>query len=186
MRKLRERIITAAGDLFAEYGYPNVSTKQIASRIGINESTILRRFGSKEELGRAVARSLTEWYATEETPDSFRRLDLETFARLIVARNVDNLTARWMRIYFALCQYFPAELAYKVPTKRHELFIEKISEYQRNGLIIPGNPSEIAAALLYAIYGFFSTVYVVHHPAHPGHKSCIELIVKIWLRGIQA
>jgi AcrR family transcriptional regulator len=48
-------IITAARALFAERPYDQVSLPVIAERAGVTVQTVLRRFGSKEELFAAVA-----------------------------------------------------------------------------------------------------------------------------------
>ena len=49
---LRERILTAAGRLFCECGVRGTTTRRIASEAGVNEVTLFRQFGSKEELLR--------------------------------------------------------------------------------------------------------------------------------------
>ena len=184
MPEIRKRIIESAGDLFADRSYPNVSTKQIAERADVNESTVLRRFGSKEGVGRAVARSLTDWYATETTPESIRNLDLETITKFVVMRNADHLTKRWVRIYLSLWQYFPDELSYETPTQRHKYFIEKVAECQRSGRVVPGRPEDIAAALLYALYGFFITQALGLNTTHSAGLDYVNILTEIWLRGI--
>lgn len=44
------RILTSAMDLFSERGYKTTTTREIASRAGVNELTLFRHFGSKERL----------------------------------------------------------------------------------------------------------------------------------------
>jgi hypothetical protein len=58
------RAITAAARaLFAERAYDEVSLPAIADRAAVTVQTVLRRFGSKEELFAAAARS-TPWRRT--------------------------------------------------------------------------------------------------------------------------
>src|SRR5437763_9712907 len=52
-----ERIIRAAGELFIDNAYDEVSLDEIAARAGVSTQTIIRRYGSKEAL---FSRSL-EW-----------------------------------------------------------------------------------------------------------------------------
>ena len=49
-----ERILCAATLLFAEYGYHGVSTREIASAVGLNVATVSYHTGSKAELYRQV------------------------------------------------------------------------------------------------------------------------------------
>lgn len=46
----RERILEAAGTLFVELGYARTTTRAIADAAGINEVTLFRHFGSKQNL----------------------------------------------------------------------------------------------------------------------------------------
>ncbi len=47
---LRERILRAATELYAETGFRGTTTRQIAQRAGVNEVTLFRHFGSKTAL----------------------------------------------------------------------------------------------------------------------------------------
>ncbi len=54
-------IMSVAEDLFAERGYASVSTREIASRAGITEMTLFRKFHTKRELfNRILAESWPE------------------------------------------------------------------------------------------------------------------------------
>jgi AcrR family transcriptional regulator len=47
---LREKILHAATELYAETGFRGTTTRQIAQRAGVNEVTLFRHFGSKTAL----------------------------------------------------------------------------------------------------------------------------------------
>ena len=49
-----KNILHAARDLFAEKGFSNITTRQIARRAGVNEVTLFRHFGTKAALYEAV------------------------------------------------------------------------------------------------------------------------------------
>jgi AcrR family transcriptional regulator len=49
---LRARILDAAARVFAETGYRGATTRRIAQEAGVNEVTLFRQFGSKDELLR--------------------------------------------------------------------------------------------------------------------------------------
>lgn len=55
-----ERIIRAAGSLFAERGYTGTTTRAIAEAAGVNEVTIFRRFESKAGILRAMGERFSE------------------------------------------------------------------------------------------------------------------------------
>ncbi len=50
----RQKIMDAAGKLFAEKGYSETTTLAIAAQAGVNETTIFRNFGSKKNLYREI------------------------------------------------------------------------------------------------------------------------------------
>src|SRR4051812_38338200 len=52
-----DRILGAAISLFASTGYDDVSLRAVADRAGVTEKTVLRRFGSKDGLLLAAART---------------------------------------------------------------------------------------------------------------------------------
>ena len=47
---LRDKILRAATELYAETGFRGTTTRQIAQRAGVNEVTLFRHFGSKTAL----------------------------------------------------------------------------------------------------------------------------------------
>lgn len=53
----RQKIIDAAFKLFGEHGYTGSSTRAIAAEAGVNEVTLFRHFGSKQNLFRACMES---------------------------------------------------------------------------------------------------------------------------------
>jgi len=48
--EFRERILTAAAEVYAETGFRGATTRRIAERAGVNEITLFRHFGSKTRL----------------------------------------------------------------------------------------------------------------------------------------
>lgn len=79
----RDRIVRAAARVFSEAGYRGATTRRIAAAAGVNEVTLFRHFGSKDELIReAIAFSgrrddFTPLPARPEDP----AMELTTFSR---------------------------------------------------------------------------------------------------------
>ena len=52
----RQKILSAAAQIFAEKGYANTSTKEIAFQADMGESTLYNYFDSKRDILLAIAR----------------------------------------------------------------------------------------------------------------------------------
>ena len=58
---VRDQLLLAAAQVYAEGGYHGATTRRIASAAGVNEITLFRQFGSKDVLLReALARCQDE------------------------------------------------------------------------------------------------------------------------------
>lgn len=57
-RNVKQRILQAAGDLFAENGFDNVSTRQIADKAEVRHGSIYYHFTNKETLYEQVFRKV--------------------------------------------------------------------------------------------------------------------------------
>lgn len=74
---VRDQLLSAAAQVYAEGGYHGATTRRIASAAGVNEITLFRHFGSKEVLLReALARCQGEGSAPlpEAPADPLREL----------------------------------------------------------------------------------------------------------------
>lgn len=92
--RTRGDIVHAAGRRFAQVGYSHVTLKEIADDVGITPALIIRYFGSKEGLFRAVAQDT----AGHEPPVPAISDDIsslaERFAGFLIAYWQDE-DARW-------------------------------------------------------------------------------------------
>lgn len=75
-------ILDAAADLFVAEEYDDVTLAAIAERAGVTLQTVLRRFGSKDELFGAVSREKAAQIRGERVPE--RRGDARAAVRAIV------------------------------------------------------------------------------------------------------
>jgi AcrR family transcriptional regulator len=95
-RQTEERILTAAGQLFAERGYERTTIRAVAKAAGVDAGLVMHYFGSKDELfGRAASLPADELPGgtAEQMVDGLldslaKRLDGEPVASLAVLRSM--------------------------------------------------------------------------------------------------
>jgi AcrR family transcriptional regulator len=91
---LRERILTAADDLFGKQGIRGVGVEAIAEAAGTNKMTLYRYFESKEELiaewvGGIIARKEAEFDELSAAHKGDPKGLLQAWSRLIAAKLAD-------------------------------------------------------------------------------------------------
>lgn len=84
--KTVDTVLNAAIELFAQNGYVATTTRALASRAGVNEVTIFRRFGSKAGVLQAIAERIRSETAGEISIEELRSHDTrEALRRLATA-----------------------------------------------------------------------------------------------------
>jgi AcrR family transcriptional regulator len=66
--KTERRLLEAAGEIFAEFGYRAATVRQICEKAGANIAAVNYHFGDKEKLYLAVLRSVPEAYLEKYPP----------------------------------------------------------------------------------------------------------------------
>ncbi len=86
----KQRLLTAAKDLFSVYGYEGTSTRAIADRAGVGQPLVSYHFTNKGELWRAAVGSLFEDFGAllRSRIHGLRGVDDETVLKLIVGEYV--------------------------------------------------------------------------------------------------
>jgi len=81
--EVRDRILKAAAEAFAEVGFRGATTRRIAQMAGVNEITLFRHFGSKERLLQEAIACEGVLPAVAPLPDEPRnpRAELLSWAR---------------------------------------------------------------------------------------------------------
>lgn len=67
--KRRDEILAAAAHVFAQHGFRGSTTRLIADTAGVNEITLFRQFGSKEELIRQAMQYCSNFVGFTPLPD---------------------------------------------------------------------------------------------------------------------
>jgi AcrR family transcriptional regulator len=147
----RERIVRAAARVFAEAGYRGATTRRIAQVAGVNEVTIFRHFGSKDELIREAVGRTDEAYderptLPEEPSDPFA--ELTEFARL----QLDHLFR--VRSFIRTCMGEGEERpeimsrASDRPLRLHRELRRYLARLKADGVAAPTADTDVAATVL--------------------------------------
>jgi AcrR family transcriptional regulator len=99
--KGRDRILEAAGETFAEYGYRGATVRRICERAGVNIAAINYYFGGKERLYSEVLKHWSE-YALKKYPlllglgeEARAEEQLKAFVRSLLFRLLDKGKPAW-------------------------------------------------------------------------------------------
>jgi AcrR family transcriptional regulator len=79
----KQRILEIANKVFSEKGYSGTTTREIAAIAGVNELTIFRHFGKKENLFQEVISQFTSVKSIKEIFDPLVTGDLENDLKII-------------------------------------------------------------------------------------------------------
>jgi AcrR family transcriptional regulator len=117
---LREEILDAAFDVFAEHGYHNAGVADIAERVGIGHSTFYRHFDSKRDIFDQVIETVLEQsmaaLAAENAPDAATTLTDYRAQVQRIASSLDEITRdlRVVRIVLSQAAGVDTELEQKI------------------------------------------------------------------------
>jgi AcrR family transcriptional regulator len=147
----RQRIIEATTRLFAEKGIAGTTTRAIAQRAGVNEVTLFRHFGSKDNLareimrefgGQAVAGDLEQLFSGDYTQD------MALIGHLLMS----ILTERIHLIRMAICEAgkYPdfQDIVAENPRQLRQMLARYFQRQMDAKIIHPGHPEALAQAFL--------------------------------------
>nr|WP_206440443.1 TetR/AcrR family transcriptional regulator [Streptomyces scabichelini] len=121
----RERIVTAAREMFVEFG-PDVPLDDIARRAGVGNATVYRNFPDRDALVREVVCSVTDRVSERaerelaETGDAF-----EALSRFVHASADERISALCPMISTTFDRHHPDLVAAR---ERMERLVEKLME----------------------------------------------------------
>lgn len=145
----RQRILQAAAMVFAEKGYARATTRALAAAAEVNEVTLFRHFGSKENLfaavieqfgGPAIKGALEGALSGEYCPD------LVTVGTRLLQLLIERKDA--MRLMLCEATHFPEVQAVMVqnPRQIRRLLAEIVQKQIEQGRVRPLHPEIMAQA----------------------------------------
>ncbi|MCJ0907234.1 TetR/AcrR family transcriptional regulator [Rhodococcus sp. ARC_M6] len=155
-RDRREQILTEAGTLFRERGYPNVSVSDVAEAVGVGPSSLYRHFRNKSDLLRNVVHSGLDSLTSTVTNSTDLTSLLKNLSATLPTRR--GLPLLWQRE----ARHLPEEDRSEMRHLLHETTsgIAALIRVERPGLSQPDS-----AMLAWAVLAVFGSV--------SGHRSTL-------------
>lgn len=160
-QKTRERIMKAALELFSKQGYFKTTTREIADLAEINELTLFRHFGTKENLFQQTTQAYVqdinikgeiEQFKNQPFEDSIREIALDY---LEFCQQNTQLYKIQMHLSDNMKDFVRLKLSRGYQKELKEYFTELKKEEKING-----NPEKMSVVFINSILGAF-TVYVL-------------------------
>jgi len=183
----RERLITAAIDLFYKNGYPATTIRDIGAKADISTSVIYHYFKDKEEMlfeimqlaGGDLFKLLEDIIEAENDP-------VECLEKMIGAHLVDWCLKRKKETKIIVTDYAyltkkRKELNIATERKLYSLYKEKLTELREKGLIIDADPT----VLCFSIFGIIAQSIRWYHDTGPLSKEEVARnVIRILFAGI--
>lgn len=159
--KTRNKIMEMALTLFSEQGYNNTTTKQIADKAGVNEITLFRHFGTKENLFQETTSNCVHQINVRQVIFQYIDYSFEEAMREIVQECLKCCLSniKLFKIQIRMGDDENELMKFKIPREFKTVlteFFEKLKLENR----INGDPKVMATTLVSSILGAF-TIYVI-------------------------
>lgn len=160
------KIMKVALALFAENGYYQTTTKQIAQEAGVNELTLFRHFGSKNNLFQVT----TQEYVIEAHVEKvlLEGIEDKTFEDSIIQivegiMKLYNQNKKLYKVQLKLSDQEGDFVKLKLSRRIKEVLIAWFKEMQDKKLV-QGNPEIMATTLVNSLLGILTVEILSNHP----------------------
>ena len=191
IRATRERILDAAVQIGSRLGYAQATTKAIAEAAGVNEVTLFRHFGTKENLfseaverygGPALAPQLEQQLTGEVRPD------LITFGQAVFS----ILLERREMMQLMLCESANIPEVRTVLARNPQELRRALARYleaqMQRGKIRRSHPELLAQAFMGMFFAYAISLTILDSSIDPPVPSdeFVECCVEIFIAGTQS
>jgi len=181
----------AASQLFAEKGFAGATTRSIAELADVNEVTLFRHFGTKENLAKAIIDQFGGPAIAEDLESRFTgdlQVDLTMFGMVMlqVMRERSNV----MRMAICEAGHFPEfkPIVAENPRQLRLALVRYFKGLMSAGVMRQGNPEVQAQAFLGMFFSYIVLEDFLQDPLGVGLplQKIVEEFVQIFLHGTQA
>lgn len=185
---LRERVLRAAGGVFARHGLDAATIEAIAEAAGVGTATVYRHFGDKKGLVAAFLQGLAPrkavWAAARE-PSGDLAVDLERLARAALEQMTRNEPLmRLMLLEQLRGSQLLGELA-AAPDRTIHGLAALLRHHIARGELVDEDPYRLARAFqgMVLSFGMFGALWALPGAGDPERDA--KLVVDIFLRGVK-
>jgi AcrR family transcriptional regulator len=184
----RARILQAAAQIFAEQGYARATTRALAEAAGVNEVTLFRHFGSKENLFAAIideyaASALTGAFEARLTGDY--RQDLMMMGSHVMEALMERRDA--MRLMLCEAEHFPevGEVLARNPRQLRRALAGYLQGQIDKGRVRRGHAEAMAQAFWGMFFAYAVSLGWLAEPVRPelSMEALVAQFVDIFVRG---
>ena len=184
----RGRIIQAASVLFSQRGYAGTTTRSIAKKAGVNEVTLFRHFGSKENLAREIMNQFGG-LAIAENLESHLSGEYRKDLLLIGGMMLKVMTERNDAMRMAICESgnFPEfrEIVSENPRQLRQMLARYFQGLMEKKEIREGHPELLAQAFLGMFFSYTVLQGFLQDNLQPevGPEEIVSQFVELFVRG---
>lgn len=154
----RNKVLAAALEEFLELGFAGASTRSIARRAGMAQSSLFHHFSSKQDIHDALLELGRSHLDTQLSgPAVAESVDPDTHVAAVVIQSLEMLRASpdsaRMFLFMSRAQMRGDSSVAASGRAIRESLTAAIAAGQRTDLFRPGDPAALAAALLGALQG---------------------------------
>lgn len=190
----QQKIIETAIKLFAEKGFSNTSTAEIAKMAEVSEGTIFKHYGTKDKLLLSIILPFVKDSLPSMANEVFNEIltnntTFEQFIRAFLKNRIDFFNGNR-----ELFRVFIKEVIYKDELKKEifphliknitPLFNRMVTEFKQSGELIDKPTDQVLIFLATVLGGFFVSRFVLFEDYSISEEE-IENVVRFVMDGIR-
>ncbi len=184
----RQRILQAAALLFAEQGYARATTRALAAAAGVNEVTLFRHFGNKENLFATV---IDEYAASALTSALEMQLSGDYAQDLLCLGShfMQILSQRQDAVRLMLCEaaHFPEvrQVMAQNPRQLRQMLARYLQQQMELGRVRPLHAEAMAQAFWGMFFAYGLSLGLLAEPVSPElpTEELVAQFVDIFVHG---
>ena len=187
-KETRQRIIDAASEVGSKVGYAKATTKAIAKAAGVNEVTLFRHFGTKENLfsaaieqygGPAIAGAIE----AQLTGDYHQ--DMMTLGNILMSVLVER--REMLRILLCESAHIPEvrTVLSRNPRELRKTIARYLESQMEKGVIKEQHPEALAQAFMGMFFSYAISLDIFDEDIQPSitHPELVSQFVDIFIAG---
>ncbi len=188
VEETRQRILEAAARMFAEQGYARATTRALAAEAGVNEVTLFRHFGNKQNLFAAVVEEYAApglAAALQHKPSGDYRQDLLTMGHQVLNLMLERRDA--VRLMLCEAEHFPQvrEVIAQNPRRLRQALSAYLQAQVAQGRVRRLHTEAAAQAFWGMFFACSISLWLLDEAVQPelGPEELVAQFVDIFVRG---